>query len=222
MRIISKFHDYYDGIAYSPDPIYERIEKEFLVSDLPLSKSEKETLNFLSNFDLHSIKNNSGCKIFLLGIAGNVYPIIQSNITGKTKSYLTIKEGSGDGKLVLSNIHHDLGLSKVDPDSIIKNSLEVHKNFLGSIFLTLKVPLFILENTWVISRGRLIRVIINPFLKPRNLVNLFPLFQVYQDIERFLGNELAEDRMRSFSISDDLKRDSKGFDKYSFRKMKRY
>jgi hypothetical protein len=45
-------------------------------------------------------------------------------------------------------------------------------------------------------------------------------FQAFQEIDRFVSNELAPMDNRDTVISDVLKAETHGFDKYSFRKDK--
>jgi hypothetical protein len=106
------------------------------------------------------------------------------------------------------------------PDVGVNDYLNIHQDFFVSLFHRFKVPIFIINWEFIIGKGRCFRVILNPSLKDHQLAPLFPPWQTYQDIERFIGNDLVEDRLENFKMSDALKRDSKGFDKHSFKRRK--
>ena len=71
------------------------------------------------------------------------------------------------------------------------------------------------------SHYRNLDVEFNPILKDYGIQKIIDPFTIYQEIKFFLSNDLVEDPMKDFQITDDLKRDSKGFDKWSFRRKVR-
>ena len=68
-----------------------------------------------------------------------------------------------------------------------------------------------------------VRFTLNPRLAELNFANIIPPFDAYQKLESYLFNELAEQNDPPMEFSDIIRRDSHGFDKHSFRKdaMKR-
>lgn len=59
---------------------------------------------------------------------------------------------------------------------------------------------------------------VNPCLRPFNLAARVPPYEAYQEIDMFLGNNLAKQEDPSSSMTDALKIHAHGFDKWSFRK----
>ena len=63
-----------------------------------------------------------------------------------------------------------------------------------------------------------VRFTLNPCLAELGFERVIPPFDAYQKLESYLFNELAEQNDPPVEISDDIRRDSHGFDKHSFRK----
>ena len=58
----------------------------------------------------------------------------------------------------------------------------------------------------------------NPRLADLDFARIIPPFDAYQKLESYLFNELARQNDPPMEISDTIRRDSHGFDQYSFRK----
>jgi len=86
------------------------------------------------------------------------------------------------------------------------------------ILLSFKSPIFIIDSSRILPKGELL-LIINPLLKNYNLQAIFNPFNIYQDLDRFINNDLVMYEPCDINLSDDLMRDSKGFDKHSFRQV---
>ncbi len=63
-----------------------------------------------------------------------------------------------------------------------------------------------------------VRITLNPRLADLEFQRILPPYDVFQSIETYLFNELAEQTNPPVEISDDIRRDAHGFDKRSFRK----
>ena len=63
-----------------------------------------------------------------------------------------------------------------------------------------------------------VRFTLNPCLAELGFERVIPPFDAYQKLESYLFNELAEQNDPPVEISDTIRRDSHGFDQYSFRK----
>ncbi len=63
-----------------------------------------------------------------------------------------------------------------------------------------------------------VRFTLNPRLADLDFALIIPPFEAFQRLEGYLFNELAEQNDPPVEISDTVRRDSHGFDKYSFRK----
>jgi hypothetical protein len=82
------------------------------------------------------------------------------------------------------------------------------------VFLKLNTPLFLLQRHFKTN------LIINPKLRDYNFQSKYSPYEMYQMIEQFLTNELAQSFDKPDNISDELKRDAHGFDKWTFKKHK--
>ena len=63
-----------------------------------------------------------------------------------------------------------------------------------------------------------VRFTLNPCLAELDFSSVIPPFDAYQTLEGYLFNELARQNDPPLEISDTIRRDSHGFDKHSFRK----
>ena len=59
--------------------------------------------------------------------------------------------------------------------------------------------------------------VVNPCMADYKLQNVFHPYEAHQAVDMFLGNELVMCTLKDFNMSDELMRDSKGMDKWSFR-----
>ena len=98
------------------------------------------------------------------------------------------------------------------------------------IFVRLGLPIFRLE---FIARNKSdrnssfrdvnpnrIRCTLNPELKQDNFQKIKVPAEAFQEISMYLGNQLARQPDPIANVSDDILRDEKGFDKWSFRRHK--
>ncbi len=95
----------------------------------------------------------------------------------------------------------------------------LNKRF-DDIFIELAIPAFKVE---YIALNRLksvdkIRCTLNPFLKPDGFQRIKGPAEAFQEISIYLGNQLAHQPDPIANISDEVLRDEKGFDEWSFRR----
>lgn len=86
---------------------------------------------------------------------------------------------------------------------------EHNRRDFSDIFLKIGSPVFLIDNRE--------EMVINPILKSIGFQSIIDPWTAYQEIDRYLGNDLVKDQLADFKMSDELKRDSKGFDKWSFK-----
>jgi len=90
------------------------------------------------------------------------------------------------------------------------------KENVEDFFIEINAPIFL-----ILERGFSDHVIIkNPCLKDIGFESFKPPFEAFQEISMFLGNVLTSDKMPEVKITDNILRDEKGFDDWSFRKQK--
>lgn len=92
---------------------------------------------------------------------------------------------------------------------------ECDKNY-DDIFITMNSPIFMVDR----FEYNKYKLTINPQLKPLNFQKIKNNVEAFQDIGMYLGNQLVKKNNPVINISDEIMRDEKGFDKWSFKKHK--
>jgi hypothetical protein len=93
---------------------------------------------------------------------------------------------------------------------------------LKGLFLQHRVPAFLWDPRGQFSRhgDKAPRIILNPVLKDIGFHKVLTPWEAMQELQMFLCNDLAEDRTPPMPVGSDVViAESKGFDKWSFRKM---
>jgi hypothetical protein len=93
------------------------------------------------------------------------------------------------------------------------------KSFLEEIFISLDTPIFIIPGKNILRKDP--RIIINPNLKEYLIQKKFNPVNTYQEIDMYLSNILTCSENHDINMTDELKRDSKGFDECSFKSCRR-
>jgi hypothetical protein len=106
-----------------------------------------------------------------------------------------------------------------NPAGAAKWHKEINKESkkLAETFFNLDSPIFIIES---IDRDRDLRLVKNPQMKKYKLQHFYDSWTVYRDIEKYIGNDLVREPLSNFELTDEQKRDSKGFNKWSFKRRK--
>lgn len=219
MRIISKTNDYYDGVGRSDKeslPVYVRNHKEYQLNEFPTHPA------------ITYVYNDFGINVILIGFCGKVYPAFQIKRYLKPDINLFTKDE------VIAYIESQLKKSELEYfrtkkimfaySRSFETKFEVEQFFsevkhcqtdFMPIFEKYKTAQFVMECTY---RGWVVLHVGIP-LKNFGFQKIFNPYQAYQEINMFMGN-FAEDRKSMPIISDELKAQSHGFDKLSFRKPK--
>lgn len=202
MRIISKFHDYYDGVnKYSQDDniVFNRLQYELkMQEDFPLKRSnsnyniKENEIPYISNLSPHIFGN-------ILLFTGKIYPYIKYD-----------RKYHWD----FDSFYDDLEILKYPT----KATDGIHKlfSFKGSTIL----------KEWSIQNKITIaltdysheEIDINPNLSQLSFQKQFDPYSAYQEIEMWIGGVLTNNEIIS-EISDKDKINQHGFDKWSFRKQ---
>ena len=243
MRIISKFHDYYDGVAaYDQDRslIYNRQQHTFSYrlpfnlenmsdqKELPLPKCKEVTYGYN---DWRMYINQ-----VIVGFCGKIYPVLQCD-----KSFpCWAKDNTPSFKFDCRNIDDfDLFVEKnfgYDKDfmrqkytnkkshfrkniSDFFNEVSQKQDDFEDLFLDAESPLFVSR-----YNHRFSDITFNDSLKSYivDFPSVYPQFDAYtayQEISMFLGG-MAVPQTPIPPIGDEVMAEIKGFDKYSFRKNK--
>ena len=231
MRIISKFKDYYDrGARYGVDltRVYVR---ETIVMNAPVYMSSKN--KYLKTFTCY---NGMMC---IVGFCGKLYlygdythlPVLMSR--ENVKHWILHGEDAIGYSIAIDEKH--LKLRGVTRPMLVKNrdyginynrrtaEEMLSSEMLKGLFVEHNVPTFLLcmrkDDDSAIRRDRLV---LNPCLKDVAFYKVIGPDRAFQEIEMFISNQLASDTKVDVPVGDDnVIRDSKGFDKHSFRKEKK-
>ena len=230
MRLVSNFHDYYDGVIKnaSHDTTHTFIRKTERIGTL-------ET-NYLTYWSF-SIKGDADYLVFqeIVGFCGKLYPMLKIAITP-----FSPYEISGEHCVYsLESFEKILPLEKLVPEknslsyfiplneripewfsgilyprwSLRSHQVNIYQNSkLNNLFLDKSVSYFHVHGV------RDIVIDAYPILKDLEFYQVFDSFTCFQKIEQFLTNELVKPDLVDVEISDVLKAESHGFDKFSFRK----
>ena len=217
MKIISNFKDYYDGLATFDkiDKVFERKQLEHEINfkiechrtqnlySMPWTANVGSKIEIRNNY---KVWINQFINYHVLGVCGKLYPFMEIN--GKFFYHM-------------EDLNVYLESQKIETNSWCKkpkNTLQflTTSELLKSFFVKFNVPIFLLSE---IEHKIILKT--NVKLLDYQFQKFKDTYQVYQDIETFLGNELAanKDVEDSNVIDVDLAK-AKGFDKFSFRKEK--
>ena len=244
MKIISNFSDYYDKATYSTSAelgVYQRTEKK--IDAVWMSRSsgvEGRDYGYMFHTQLigfcgklypfieyrwHDVKKEtSGSQFFY---SYDEYIKERDNVKHiKDKIY----SWRSDDQLVstkkdYAKLWFDCNFEEFRKHRWMshtsKRSVFVKPN---DLFLEHKVPYFFLGNPHVQigwSRGDSSKLTLNPKLANYKFGKIKDAWTCYQDIEMFMNNEIVRpDDPFIAPVSDKIKAESHGFDKYSFRSDK--
>lgn len=232
MRIISDFKDYYDCIQkYDQDR-----ETIFL--------RQEGGVKAVNPFKAYSVHLDGHCDVNIIGFCGKVYPSIRvawQVYNKRTNSYDLFEEFAYNIDQ-MDQILKDPHLVKVSKQyyAAVKkhrrwwNSMYFHgiynrKDLIEffeyfhkevnkqpqKLFQLLDVPIFVYPCT----NSREISVTTNPNLSKYQFFKLFDVNMAYQELVKWHNNKAYPDRPIP-KLDDVTLAESKGFDKYSFRKDK--
>jgi hypothetical protein len=228
MRIISKHKDYYDGgLAHGIDT--DRIFVRNKVS-LPIKQVKQDLSNTLNDLQLPK-------GYFIVGFCGEIILardlsvelfVDPSNkfkyiVFGNDCVYYNTRERKTEFKLGVSNYKdHDIFLDtelkkegpswlrRWSPIAIIRKTLEDCNKIFNELSYHYRVPY------WLLTKEELI---LNPILKNIRFYTEVDVYQTFQRIDQFLGNNLARDTEVDVPVGgNDVVMRSKGFDDKSFKK----
>lgn len=257
MRIISKFHDYYDsGSQFGVDPLitFVRDSKEIIrPEDYPFHSIDNNLTGY-NNIILGNSNNQKANTKYcvvpgLVFFCGEIYPFVEYvnymkysydvEYTNQHFAYTfdELKDHLGDmserfkeefkrwftdQKVPKCDYFtvHEMGkynkIPSMDSASVKKIFYDYAlKNNLAYFSLSVKGYGHYDRLPWlkVVSH--------HPCLKNFEFFKVMPIFNAWQKIQMFITNDLAREKQMTIKpISDKLKAESHGFNKYSFRKEK--
>jgi len=215
MRIISRFKDYYDGCqSYGSDPnlVYVRKTREITI--------ERERMGEVKQRELKEAIIDVSTKIKRIGyydphidpgaiaFCGKIYPFWRYNgsIYYDYARLRTAVIGSSKDRRLLHSIKYHEPSEFYD---LYNQEVDV------TPFNYLKSPIFLIEEIEYIRY-----LVVNPSLRNYDFATQVHPYTAYQEISMYLGNDMANQMDPEIGISDKLRAESHGFDKWSFRKHK--
>lgn len=237
MKIVSKFHDYYDtmrSIDQSNYPLYVRETKELEARNI-----SPVYFRWLSNMQT----NNRVIDFGYIAFCGKLYPFYQLYNLGCFYTFKAARKRLIE-KIDAAKQEKDTRLSTwettlnyLNNPTMSCNRFYFTRSYEGifseenwdkmyeeamkfkvadEIFRKFNVPVFSCVN----SGGQYI-VTLNPCLRAMNFAAALNPYTAWQELSMYLGNILVTQKDPDIKISDELKAQSKGFDKWSFRKKVR-
>jgi len=231
MRIISKFHDYYDSVtSFGQDPslVYNRETSKVKYIDRD-KRFPKMYLEFC--FRNRTSREWWDYRSAYIGFCGKIYPAIfnlnneyfftydsffkhlSENFPKRIEDFLT---GKRNGYFWNKNL--------------VKNNEKSTKEFFDNvvsnveIFQKLKTPVFSFgyvipkENGYYKNDVTEYELTLNPMLRELGFQSKVDPFTAYQEISMFLGGVIGQPEKDTIDISDKDMLYKKGFDMFSFKR----
>lgn len=226
MKIISKFKDYYDGCGYSTSA----------ETGLYVRKTEEIPMRYVGNsYWIYDRKNCSHDFVpIVIGFCGTLHYAVQykHNVIYSYQELIDVENElqlTGNGRYFRGFFTVDFKKYwfNGDVESIIslngKYFSQMYNNVdrnIAQLFYTHRTPVFMITPARI-KQKESHTLILNPCLKDLNFYKKVDAVTTYQEIEMFLNNQLVKpDAPYIKPIPDAIKAESKGFDKFSFRKDK--
>ncbi len=228
MKIYSPFHDYYDSVLkYGQEDdgiVYMRESEEIKFT---INQAEIKVVGNIRHFTNRNIK--------FIGFCGKIYPIFEYYFDN-ANGYETFYIGIDDEKLIdkikeySKKYRYDVDAPSSHDLSSILGTLEkdsYHRRYefknpfkLEEFFIKYDTPVFLFglgdndkDYRWKLTK--------NICLKDYGFQRIIPPFECFQEINMMFNTTLTNLKTPPMPVgSDKVIAESKGFDKYSFRKMK--
>ena len=238
MKIISNYKDYYDGCQkYGIDTTIQYIRKE---KEIKLLEKKDLSLNIIKNIQIsgdETFYNNFRKASGVIGFCGKLYPYFifsrennkyDKQVINNIKDLCAFIENNVDKDVVksfyskekhykysylrrgwyfLSEFSYNMTNAYFETYSGSKDSLDLFDKY--------KVPIFKVEQ----KEREKYTLTLNPNLKELNFMKLIDPFTAYQEIEMFISGVIGVQNPELIQISDKVKIEKRGFDKWSFRKQ---
>ncbi len=222
MRIVSKKKDYYDCVqscSQDRSTVYVRTEEEvyYDLGKWPLPSYPYDYVPGLVNYHI-------------IGFCGRIYPAIEMCATSPESNRTFCYTLTEFNDYVHANLHPKeldiyLGKSKRSPwrwRSVslrygferFYESMNKQMDKYKEMFIAKRAPIFTARQSGRWGGGV---ITWNGMLRPFDFVRIFDPYSAFQEIQMFMNNLAAPEKEMPV-ISDELKAQSKGFDKWSFRR----
>jgi len=237
MRIITDFRDYYDAsqaLGHDPTVVYMRKEKDIVLPiDFPFPSLDYMRYGWAYKEWDRVISADP----YIIGFCGKIYAALR--MVGRGKNYHKDYRDDSDveycytmeaveafieshcKKRDIEKFKEKRSHSKITIQDKFKkffDDVEEKREAFGNIFADNNIPIFVAEEerrSWQAPKTVILKA--NVALKEYEFYKKFDVYTAFQEIEMYLGS-MAVPAKEMPIITDVLKADSKGFNKYSFRK----
>lgn len=231
MRIISKFHDYYDtALGYGADPNVLYIRSEEIVDVEPPSRTYLYDRFTRLEFDVDRV---------VIGFCGKLYPVL---VLEETKGFNTTykhfysaaeylkysnsfkKKNSPTNREVKRYHYRRYNDNSKEAKQLLDRffSGADYKQLLD-VFQEHKVPIFVRNYRKDPDIAKYRRDVhgykLNANLKEYEFYRIFDSFRAFQEISMYIGGVLGVGEPNTVEISNDDMRDKKGFNDKSFKQV---
>lgn len=238
MNIISKFHDYYDGVArqgVDTSIVYlrESFRYDFEKKSYP---SVYDTLPEITykffTLNVPGRRSNENDKLTLtymvLGYCGNMYPLVEirahsSIVCSVPEEYTYVYSIDDLEKVLKEKYDTQLASSRRGSFSFFrKSSNDLYQLFaqdlsrLKSFFTEYNCPTFLYFD---LTPDRCPSIATNVALKSLQFFKVKDAYTCFQDISMYVSGVLKSPTSNMIQISDEDKLSKHGFDEWSFRKL---
>jgi hypothetical protein len=244
MKIISKYHDYYDTcLVYGSDPkcVYNRVAKAYESDKSPIKLDEKRgTLSAGISFD-RCVWRRSNNNIGVVWFCGQSFPFITiSKPVGCVPSRNIFKKEVPDIIYCYSIEELEKALPTVLSKDRVKSYFaktkrnryhfdsdttqeRAHKFFNETTFPKERIIESLCKLGVPYFRYDFVKGILttNPMLKDMQFYKVKDAFTAYQDISMFISGVMGGQSPPMIPISDEVRKSKHGFDEWSFRKKVR-
>ena len=212
MRIISKFHDYYDvgqKMGMDQSVIFAREMIKVEEDETPICCQFDDKTGIYDSFDFE-----------IIGFCGKIIPfIVFSKDRTMKKDYLSLFSIDQIPEKQMKNYDKIKRFLEKKNFKIQKNQFRYANNRhldrlrLTDLFQHFKVPIF-----YIYSHSYENKLVLNPCLKTLGFYRYMNPITAYQEIFRFVANDLADAKDKNTIFSDKIIAASKGFGhKYAFK-----
>ncbi len=225
MRLISEFHDYYDGAMkyFAEDKHHTYIRKGELIGKIDAPARLCYDFSAVWRWPTELYK-----RVRIVGFCGKIYPLLINTYRVPGEMYKEAVEYCYTPEDAIKCENDEIARSGVKSAYSTANTdwhgiwdiLTTRKEYLD-VFLAHNVPCFCVDVNGVYERHFATDWVLrtNPALKDYKFQVIFDAYIAAQELEMYLGNELAQDTKVKVPVGSDVViAESKGFDKYSFRK----
>ena len=206
MKIVSKFHDYYDALRAhdrDPEPLYVRETREHRFGFRATTLEERAirvACDPLWTNETTPPVPPEPWRRGIVAFCGRIFAFVRNVDTGDVR--YTFAHFIDDDADVVDRYrrrqwaHFERTRTRTVDDVA---------------FRFFDAPVLLMDDE---------RVVVNPALKPLSFASQVDPYTAWQDISTFLGNNLVKNVSTPRPVSDELKRDAHGFDRQSFKKAK--